>query len=408
MNNSEHSNHEERTMTDFDTVINRRSTNSIKWKRYGEDILPLWVADMVLASPEPVQEALRGAVEHGIFGYEFPTKELGEIVATRMKKLYGWQVSPEMVVATPGVIAGFNAAARTVCTAGQGILVQPPVYPPFLSVHKNAALVQQEAPLRMKAEGATLRYDVGFDTFERAINTGGAQTGMFLLCNPHNPTGQAYSYDDLVHMAEICQRNNIPICSDEIHSELLLGGTQHIPLAILSSEIADRTITLVAPSKTFNVAGLHCAFAIIPNPDLLACYKKTTEQLAMHVNSLGLVAAQAAYSEACDDWLRDLRVYLTGNRDFLVEYVKREFNGIRVTVPEATYLARLDCNELVNSGRINGSPYGFFLKQAKVALNEGNEFGSGGEGFVRLNFGCPRAMLEVGLERMGAALAGIN
>lgn len=400
-------------MTDFDTIIDRRSTNSIKWKLYGEEVLPLWVADMDFVAPEPVQEALRRAVEHGIFGYEFPTKELRETVATRMDKLYGWQVSPEMVVATPGVIAGFTAAARTVCTAGQGILVQPPVYPPFLSVHKSSALVRQDAPLKIMADGATLRYAVDFDVFERAVNSGGAQTGMFLLCNPHNPTGQVYSRDDLARMAEICRRNKLFICSDEIHSELLLGGSstsaqeavQHIPIASLDPEIADRTITLVAPSKTFNVAGLNCAFAIIPNPDLLERYKKTTEQMAMHVSSLGLVAAQAAFSGACDDWLAALRIYLTGNRDFLVEYVKCEFNGIRVTVPDATYLAWLDCNELVRSGRIKGTPHEFFLKQAKVALNEGKEFGFGGEGFVRLNFGCPRKTLEDALERMKAALA---
>ena len=390
---------------DFDRVIDRHGTNSIKWKHYGADVLPLWVADMDFPVPEPVQEALRRAVEHSIFGYEFPTKELRETVAARMDKLYGWQVSPEMVVATPGVIAGFNAAARTVCTAGQGILVQPPVYPPFLSVHKNAALVRQDAPLRMTAEGANLRYGVDFDVFERAVNSGGAQTGMFLLCNPHNPTGKVFSRQDLLRMAEVCLKNDTVICSDEIHSELCLGGAQHIPLAILSSEIADQTITLVAPSKTFNVAGLYCAFAIIPNPDLLRRYKKITEKMSMHLSSLGLAAAQSAFSGACDDWLAALRVYLTGNRDFLVEYVKREFSGIRITVPEATYLAWLDCNELVRSGRIHGTPHEFFLKQAKVALNEGKEFGSGGEGFVRLNFGCPRKTLEDALERMKTALA---
>ena len=398
---------------DFDRVIDRRGTNSAKWKFFGSDILPLWVADMDFPAPEPVLEALHRAVEHGIFGYEFPTKELRETIAGRMDKLYGWQVSPEMVVATPGVIAGFNAAARTLCKEGQGILIQPPVYPPFLSVHMNSGLVRQDALLKMTAEGATLRYTVDFDVFERAVNSGGAQTGMFLLCNPHNPTGQAYSRDDLVRMAEICLRNEIFICSDEIHSELLLGGpstsdqiaVQHIPIASMNLEIANCTITLIAPSKTFNVAGLNCAFAIIPNPDLLRRYKNTTEQMAMHVNSLGLAAAQAAFSGACDDWLVALRSYLTSNRDFLIECVKSEFYGIRGTVPDATYLAWLDCNELVRSGRFNSTPHALFLKKSKVALNEGKEFGPGGDGFVRLNFGCSRKTLEDALERMKAALA---
>jgi cystathionine beta-lyase len=393
-------------MNNFDTVIDRRSTNSLKWKRYGEDVLPLWVADMDFAAPEPVQEALRHAVEHGIFGYEFPTKKLCETVAARLDKLYGWQVSADMVVATPGVVAGFAAAARAVCTTGQGILVQPPVYPPFLSVHKGSELVCQEAPLNMTAEGAILQYAVDFEVFERAVNSGGAKTDMFLLCNPHNPTGQIYSRQDLLRMGEVCMKNETIICSDEIHSELLLGGAKHIPLATLSPEMADRTITLIAPSKTFNVAGLFCGFAIIPNQELLERYKRTIEQMVMHVNSFGLVAAQAAFSGACDDWLRDLRTYLGENQDFLVEYVKHEFNGIRFTVPQATYLAWLDCNVLVRSGRMDGTPQEFFLKQAKVALNEGKEFGSGGEGFVRLNFGCPRKTLEEALERMKSALDG--
>jgi cystathionine beta-lyase len=388
----------------FDRIIERRGTNSIKWRQYPEDVMPLWVADMDFAAPEPIVAALRAKVEHGIFGYEMPSRELAETVAVRMQKLYGWQVSPEAVVATPGVIAGFTAAAQAVCTAGQGILVQPPVYPPFLNVHESGGLVRQDAPLTMTAEGRTLRYAVDFDVFAKAVNSGGAQTGLFLLCNPHNPTGQVYSRDDLARMADICLKNGVVICSDEIHSELLLGGTKHFPVAALDPEIAARTITLIAPSKTFNIPGLFCGFAIIPDKDLRERYKKTVERMAMHVSSLGLAAAQVAYSGECDDWLAALRVYLTGNRDFLVEFIQGEFDGLRTTVPDATYLAWLDCNDLVKSGRLTGTPYKFFLKQAKVALNEGKEFGLGGEGCVRLNFACPRAVLIEALEKMKAAL----
>jgi len=399
--------------TDFDKIIDRRGSNSIKWCHYPEDVLPLWVADMDFAAPEPVQAALRHSVEHGIFGYEAPTLQLRELVAGRMDRLYGWKVTPEMVVATPGVIAGFNAAARTVCQAGQGVLVQPPVYPPFLGVHKNSGLGLQLAPLAMTVPGSHLRYGVDLEVFEKAVHSGGVQTGMFLLCNPHNPTGQAYDRDSLTRMAEICLNKGVILCSDEIHSELLLDGsgtstrgrTQHIPIASLGTEIANRTITLIAPSKTFNIPGLFCAFAIIPNPDLRKRFQETTEQMAMHVNSLGLTAAQAAFSGACDGWLEELCAYLTGNRDFLVKTVEQEFGGIRITVPEATYLAWLDCNMLVNSGRITGTPHEHFLKEARVALNEGKDFGQGGEGFVRLNFGCPRKTLEEALEQMKKSLA---
>jgi cystathionine beta-lyase len=388
----------------FDTVIERSDTNCIKWRQYPQDVLPLWVADMDFSAPQPILKALQCSLEHGILGYESPSRELCETVAVRMEKLYGWHVSPEAVVATPGIVSGFTAAAHALCQAGQGILVQPPVYPPFLKVHESGEWRSQLAPLVMETNGSTLRYRVDLDAFQQAVHSGGARTGMFLLCNPHNPTGQAYAWDELERMADICLKNNVPICSDEIHSELLLDGTKHLPIASLDPGIADRTITLIAPSKTFNIPGLFCGFAIIPNKDLLERYKKALERLAMHVNSLGLVAAQAAFSGECDEWLAALNGYLTGNRDFLVESIQNEFPGIRTTIPQATYLAWLDCTGLVRSGRISGTPQEFFLKQAKVAFNEGREFGPGGEGFVRLNFGCPRATLVEALGRIKSAL----
>jgi cystathionine beta-lyase len=388
----------------FDLIINRGGTNSAKWRQYPEDVLPLWVADMDFAAPEPIQAALHRFVEHGVFGYEFPSKELRETVAARMETLYGWQVSPDAVVATPGVVAGFTLAANGLCETGQGLLVQPPVYPPFLKVNGSAGLVRQEAALMPETIGSTLRYSVDFDIFQKAIHSNGARTGMFLFCNPHNPTGQIYSKDDLVCMAEICLKNNIVICSDEIHSEILLGGTNHIPIAALDPEISDHTVTLIAPSKTFNIPGLFCGFAIIPNKDLLERYKKTVECMAMHVSSPGLAAAQVAFSGTCDAWLAELRAYLTRNRDFLVDFVRNELTGIKTTVPDATYLAWLDCAEPVKSGKLSGTPHEYFLKSAKVALNEGRDFGSGGEGFVRLNFGCPHAILVEALTRMKSAL----
>ncbi len=390
-------------MTSFDILIDRRSTNSLKWQRYGPDVLPLWVADMDFPSPQPVQAALRRAVEHGIFGYEFPTRELCESVASRMHRLYGWKVDADAVVATPGVIAGFTAAAQVVCAAGQGLLVQPPVYPPFITLPQNTSLVRVDAPLSRHTEGSLLDYGVDLQAFEQVARSSDPKIGMFLLCNPHNPVGRAFARHELTRMAEICIENDITICSDEIHNELLLAGTQHTPLASIDPQIAERTITLVAPSKTFNVPGLFCAFAIIPNRDLLKKYKQMVDRMAMHVNSLGLVAAQAAFSGDCDGWLNELRVYLTQNRDLVIDTVQNEMDGIKVTRPAATYLAWMDCTELVRSGRIEGSPSEFFLKQAGVALNDGREFGPGGEGHIRLNFGCPRKTLQEALERMKAA-----
>jgi len=250
--------------TNFDQIIERRGSNSLKWQKYPEDVLPLWVADMDFAAPEPIMRALRQKVDHGIFGYEMPSPQLAETVAGRMQKLYGWRVSPETVVATPGVVAGFDLAARTVCTTGQGILVQPPVYPPFLSVHTDKELLRQEAPLSLAVKDGNLHYSVDLDRFEQAIHSGGARTGMFLLCNPHNPTGQAYSRSDLTCMAEACLKNGATICSDEIHSELLPGGVEHFPLAALDPEVGNHTITLIARARPSMSPG--CSVALRSSP----------------------------------------------------------------------------------------------------------------------------------------------
>jgi cystathionine beta-lyase len=391
-------------MDSFDTVIERRDTHSLKWTRYGREVLPMWVADMDFPAPEPARIALRRAVDHGVFGYELPGRKLMETVAARMQHLYGWAVTPEMVVAVPGIVAGFSAAARAACRAGEGILMQPPVYHPFLEVPEQAGCVRQFAPLRPTEEGPLVRYSVEWESFRDGLNSNNARTGMFLLCHPHNPTGQSYSRADLERMAELCLRNGTVICSDEIHSELLLGGARHVPLASLSPEIANRTITLVSPSKTFNLVGLFCGFAIIPDARLRARYRRVLQESVLHVNSLGLLAAEAAFSGACDAWLAELRSYLTGNRDYVLDLVSRELPGVRVTRPDATYLAWLDFREAIRAGQIPADPYEFFLKEAKVALVAGSEFGPGGEQFARLNFACPRATLAEGMSRIRNAV----
>lgn len=389
----------------FDAIVDRRSTNSIKWTQYPGDIVPLWVADMDFRTPEPILHGLQSALEHGILGYEIPSRGLQESVCDRMDRLYGWKIEPEMVVSVPGIVSGFNAVAKTACKSGEGILLQPPVYFPFLKVHENLGLIRKYAQLDKVVEGGRIRYEVDFQAFESAVRSDDSRMCMFLFCNPHNPTGNAYTREQLSHLAEICLRNNVLICSDEIHSELLLGKTEHIPIATLSTEIADRSITLVAPSKTFNTAGLFCGFAIIPNKKLRERYQKAVEHMTLHVNSLGQVAAQAAFSGACDEWLEELLIYLTNNRDFVVNYVQKNLPDVHTTVPDATYLAWLDCNPLVESERITGSPYKFFLKEAKVAFSDGSAFGPGGEGFVRLNFACPRSVLEDALGRVRDSLS---
>jgi cystathionine beta-lyase len=239
-------------------------------------------------------------------------------------------------------------------------------------------------------------YEIDFDRFEAAITD---RTRIFLLCNPHNPLARVFRRDELERMAEVCLRHEVVICSDEIHCDLVFEGYEHLPIASLAPEIADRTITLLAPSKTFNIAGLKCSLAIIENADLRKRFVEAKRGLVPWVNLLGQVAALAAYRDG-GPWLEAVLSYLQANRDFLHDYVASHLTGVSMTRPEGTYLAWLDCRE----AGIPGNPHEFFLEEAKVAMNDGATFGQGGEGFVRLNFGCPRSMLVQALEQMRAAL----
>jgi cysteine-S-conjugate beta-lyase len=383
-------------MTNFDIVPNRRNSNSIKWLRYPKDVLPMWVADMDFPAPKPILNKLHKVVDHGVFGYEMAMPPLKETVAARMDRLYGWKVKPEAVVAVTGIVSGFSVAARIACTPKKGVLVQTPVYNEFHEVKNNIGTPQLDAPLIKHMNGNILSYEIDWDIFEKQVK----KAGMFLLCNPHNPLGIIFSRRELLKMAKICIQNNVLIVSDEIHSELLLDDNNFTPLAKLSAEIARHTITLIAPSKTFNVPGLFCGFAIIPDKDLRERYEKEVNRLRLHVSSAGLYAAQSAFSGQCDGWLKELRRYLTDNRDFLVEYVTENMPEVRLTIPDATYLGWLDFTQT----GIVGSPYEFFLKNAKVALSEGKMFGESGEGHVRINFGTSRKLLEQGLNQMRKAL----
>jgi len=380
---------------DFDRVVDRRSTDSNKWRKFPADVLPLWVADMDFPSPPAVVRALHARVEHGFFGYLTEHNDLPEVVAERVAKRYGWRVNPEAVVTLPGVIAGFNQALRALTSPGDGMLIQTPVYPPILRSAGNHGLRRDEHPLTRGADG---RYTVDLDAFAAALRE---TTRVFLLCNPHNPVGRLYGRAELEGMAAACLRRDTVIVADEIHCDLLLDGRQHAPVASLAPEIEQRTITLMAPSKTFNLPGLKCAVAIIPNAALRERFLAAAGDLVPKINVLGCTAAVAAYREG-DAWLEALLGYLKANRDFLVQQVRATLPGVAVAPAEATYLAWLDCRGSARAGR---DPYTFFLERARVALNDGVTFGPGGAGFVRMNFGCPRALLAQGLERMRAALA---
>jgi len=317
-----------------------------------------------------------------------------------MERLYGWKVDPDWVVATTGVVSGFNIAARAICQPGDGVLIHTPVYNMFYTLYPNLGLVQQSAPIALPADGNILLPQLDMEGFKNAFHSNNAKTRMFLFCHPHNPLGKVFTREELQEMAEICLQNEVMIVSDEIHSELLLAGSQHIPMATLSPEVADQTITLIAASKTFNTAGLFCAFAIIPNAELRVRFQKANDEITGHVASMGLIASEAAFSGECDDWLNELRIYLKDNRDFVVDYLTENFPDAKFTIPQATYLQWIDFSEYIKAGKIDKMPFDYFLENAKVALSSGKIFGEGYENYVRLNFASPRVMVAEGLERM--------
>ena len=378
----------------FDQIIDRRRFESIKWHRYEDDVLPMWVADMDFRSPEPVIEALRERVDHGVFGYGRAPEELQGVIVDRMERLYDWQVSPDEIMFLPAVVTGFNLVCHATASAGEGVLLQTPVYFPMLRAPANAGLTNDEMVLTRRPGG---RYEIDFDLMEETITE---RTRVFILCSPHNPVGRVFRREELERMAEICLRNDIFICSDEIHADIVLGDNHHVPTASLAPEIAQQTVTLISPSKTYNLAGLKCSVAIVQNPELRAKLEAAYPDLIPSTNILGYRAALAAYAEG-QPWLDALLAYLEENLDYLLRRVESDLPGITTARPEGTYLAWLDCRD----APIPGNPHAFFLERARVAMNDGATFGRGGEGFVRLNFGCPRSMLAEALDRMSEALS---
>jgi cystathionine beta-lyase len=383
---------------DFDHVPDRRPTDSIKWNKYRADVIPLWVADMDYTAAEPIQRALRVRIEHGVYGYPDTHSSLGmfsdlrDMLVERMQRLYNWQISAEDLLFLPGVITGLNLTCHAVAEPGGNVLVQTPVYPPFLNVAQNAGMECNDVEL----ERRNGHYEIDWEAFEGRLNK---QTKLFILCNPHNPVGRVFRRDELKRMAEICLRNGVMICSDEIHCDLLYKGKKHVPIASMDTEIAKNTVTLMSPTKTFNIAGLQCSFAIVQNQALRQKLEQAMKGLVIWVNLIGLTAALAAYREG-QEWLEQALHYLEGNRNYLYEYVRDQLPMLQMIKPEGTYLAWLDCR---NAG-IQGSPYEFFLKEARVGLNDGATFGGGGEGFVRLNFACSWVLLTMALERMKSAI----
>lgn len=378
---------------DFDQIIDRRGTESVKWNYYDDDVLPMWIADMDFRSPEPVIEALQNRVSHGIFGYGCEPEGLKEAVAAHLENRHHCKVKPEEISFISGVVTGFTHSIYSLTEPGDKVLIQPPVYRPILKGPESIGRQCVHNELIPLENG---KYKIDFDDFEEKIATG---VKLFLLCNPHNPVGRVFSRDELERMVEICLEYGTLICSDEIHCDLVYSESQHIPISHVSPEAADISVTYFAPSKTFNIAGFSTSVYVAKNEKIRKKLSESMRMILGHPNILGLHAALAAYRDG-GQWLDEALNYMQANRDFLVDYVTGELPGVEVWRPEGTFLAWLDCKGL----GLNGLPGEFFLKNAGVGLNEGADFGDAGKGFVRLNFGCPRKLLEQGLGRMKTAI----
>ncbi len=374
---------------DFDTPVDRRGTFSEKWDKYkGRDILPLWVADMDFRSPDAVIQALEQRVAHGVFGYTDPPDELVEVVCSMLWDLYSWSVEPDWIVWLPGLVSGLNVACRAAGSEGDAIMTAVPIYPPFLTAPGHANRQVKTIPMIDRGNRWIMDLDCLRDTLT-------PRTSLFLLCNPHNPNGRAFDADELYALAERFAGNDRIICSDEIHCGLILDpDKRHIPLASLSPEIAARTITLMAPSKTFNIPGLGCSYAVISHRPLRKRFRQAMAGIVPPVNLLGFTAALAAYRDS-SAWHVVLLNYLRQN-SLLVEETISGLPGLSMHSVEATYLAWIDT-------RPTGlkDPAAFF-EDAGVGLSDGKYFGV--PGFVRLNFGCPRSILQEALRRMAKAM----
>lgn len=384
---------------DFDQIIDRRNTNSVKIDALKEvfgadDLIPLWVADMEFLSPPEITDALKKRVEHGIFGYYTPDDAYFKSIINWLENRHSWTVDKQDVIFVPGVVKGFAFAIDAFTNVGDKIIIQPPVYPPFKTTSEG---------LNRKIVNNPLIYDNGqysmdFDNLREVAKTG---CKMLILCNPQNPSGRIWSKDELSELAEICFDNQILVVSDEIHSDLVLPGNEHIPFATVSNKAAQNNITLMAPSKTFNIAGIVSSFAVVENEEIRKKYFNYLNARQLGDGTIfGYIAAEYAY-EYGEEWLNQALEYIQENIDFVDDYLQKNIPQIKAVKPDASFLIWLDCRALNLS---QPELEKLFIKKAKLALNSGTMFGKEGKGFMRLNVGCPRITLEKALDNLKKAV----
>lgn len=383
----------------FDETIDRHDTRSVKWDLtknvFGrDDLLPLWVADMDFACPPSVVEALTERVKHPIYGYPVKDEDFFVSAINWVKKRFQADISKDYLMTIPGVVPGIYLAIDAFTKPGDKVIIQPPVYHPFFSAVENKGRKLVLNPL--KEENG--HYEMDLEDLESKID---ARTKLLVLCNPHNPIGKVWSREELIKLSEICVKHDIIIVSDEIHSDLVYEKGHHTPFYTLPGQYADQTVTFIAPSKTFNLAGLFTSIAIIENPKLRQAYKTAMENNSMgNINTFGIEAMMAAYNGG-EAWLNSLLVYLKGNATYIHEFLKERLPKIKMAVPEATYLGWMDFREMNLYGEELRQ---FIINEAKLGLNDGVMFGAQGDGFQRINFASPRSVIEKAMHQLEEAV----
>lgn len=388
---------------DFDRIVDRKNTHSYKWDQlerlFGNpDILPLWVADMDFESPPAVREALLKRAGQGIYGYSVRSKGYVDSILGWFARRHNWELRPDWLSDSPGIVTSLSIAVELFSEPGSPVILQSPVYYPFYDVIRLNGRQVAANPLRL----TNGKYEMDYEHLEKLMRDGAK---LMLLCSPHNPGGRVWSRSELERLAELCLKYGVMVVSDEIHCDLALPGHRHTPFATLSDEVAAITLTCLAPTKTFNLPGLQTSFIVASNRDIKRNFDRRIKALSLHMTSFfAQDAVQAAY-ESGDAWLDELLLYLQGNLDFAIAFLNRHLPEIKPMRPEGTYLLWVDCRELgLDAGGLKDLMY----RQAGVAFNEGSVFGPEGEGFLRINFACPRSLLERALERFRDAVVRLR
>ncbi len=393
-------------MYDFDEVISRRGSRCIKYDSLQEhfgrsDLNSLWVADMDFRTPDFILDALRRRLDHPVLGYPTVGDDYFEILSRWVEDLHGWKVPAKDFRFVPGIVKGFGMAERCFLQPGDKVIIQKPVYHPFRLVAERSGFGVVNNPLRpvYDAEGFLERYEMDLEDLERKIDD---RTKMLILCNPHNPGGVCFPAEVLRRLADLCDRRGIIVISDEIHCEMVHGGRRHLPFASVSEAAARCAITFMAPSKTFNIAGVVSSYVIVQNPALAETFFQFIESNEMDYPPIfSAEATRAAYTEPGKAWRAEMLDYVQGNIDFVDAWLRTNLPQIRAVRPQASFLVWLDCRKL---GLPQPALVDLFVNKARLALNDGSVFGPEGEGFMRLNVGCPRILLRQALESLASAI----